>query len=69
MESKKFALNREDVSSIGKGLFIACAGATVTYLSEVILKIDFGAYTPAVVALCSVIVNIVRKYLSGHIAS
>jgi hypothetical protein len=67
--SKKFALNREDISSIGKGLLVACGGAAITYLSEVILKMDFGSYTPLVVALWSVVVNIVRKYLSGPVVS
>lgn len=63
--SKKFRLNNEDLKKIGKGLLIAIGGAVMTYLSEVVLKTDFGAYTPVIVATWSVIVNIGNKYFSG----
>ena len=63
--SQKFSLNTEDWKSIGKGLLIACGGAAITYLSSAITKIDFGVYTPVVVAFWSVIVNILRKYIPG----
>ena len=66
MESKKFSLNQADLESIGKGLLIALAGATLTYITEVIGKVSFGPiWTPLVVAFWSVLVNILRKYLAG----
>ena len=64
--SKKYTLNKEDLKSIGKGLLIACGGAALTYLTDAISAIDFGIYTPAVVAFWSVVVNIVRKWLAGE---
>lgn len=63
-ESKKYSLNKSDLLSVGRGLLIACIGAVLTYLTEQIPNIDFGAYTPIVVAAWGVIANIVRKFLT-----
>ena len=46
-----------------KGLGIALAGAALTYLTSYISGANFGAYTPVVVALWSVVVNFARKYV------
>lgn len=62
--SNKYTLNKEDIISLGKGLLIAVAGAALTYLSENLGKINFGEYTPVVVALFSVLANIIRKFVS-----
>lgn len=64
--SAKFSLNREDAVSILKGLGIALAGAALTYFTEIITKMQFGAYTPIVVSLWSVLVNVLRKFLAGQ---
>ncbi len=54
---------------IGIGALIASAGALLTYILSVITKIDFGAATPAVVSICSILVNIVRKWLTDYSAN
>lgn len=64
-QSKKYSLNKKDLESILVGLSVALAGAALTYVSETVGKIDFGSYTPIVVALCSVFVNTARKYIAG----
>ena len=62
--SPKFSINREDIKSIARGALIALGGALVTYFVEVVPQIDFGQYTPVVVALVSILLNALRKYLS-----
>lgn len=65
MASSKYSLNKVDLIAIGKGLLIALGGAGLVYLADVIPSIDFGPYTPLVVALAAVLINFLRKYLSG----
>ena len=65
MESKKYLLNVEDGKKILKGLGVALGGAAVTYLATIVAQTDFGVYTPIVVALASVAVNALRKFLAG----
>lgn len=64
--SEKFTLNKKDFQKIGIGILVAMGGAVATYLLDVIPTIDFGVYTPVVVALNSVIVNAIRKYLTDY---
>lgn len=61
----KYTLGSQDVQKILKGLIIALIGATLTYLSAVIVKVDFGIYTPLIVSFWSVIANTVWKILDG----
>jgi len=63
MESKKFTLNSLDRKNIGKGLLIATLWTIATYLQDLIPWLDFGQYTPLVVAVNSVIVNVIRKFI------
>lgn len=63
--SKRFQLNSEDLVKIMTGAIIAIGGALLTYLSEIVLQIDFGAYTPTVVSVLSILINIARKLLAG----
>ena len=56
-------IDKEKLIKIGKGALIAGAGAVLTYLVEAIPQVDFGQYTPVVVAVFSVLVNAVRKVL------
>jgi len=65
-ESKKYQLNAKDIKSVATGAYIAVGGALVTYVSEAITQIDFGDYTPIVVALSSVFINAVRKWLAEN---
>ena len=49
-----------------KGLLIATGGAALTYLADLIPNIDFGVWTPVVVTLFSVLLNMARKLLQGE---
>lgn len=64
--SKKFILPAEEWKSIGKGLMVAVGGAFLTYITQVSTSVDFGQWTPVVVAGLSVLVNIGRKYLESQ---
>ncbi len=61
--SEKFSLNSKDLKKLLTGLLIALVGAGLTYLTEMIPSVDFGSYTPIVVAGWSVVANAVRKFL------
>jgi hypothetical protein len=63
--SPKFTLNAEDLTKIGRGLLIALAGAVLTYLASIIGNVDFGPYTPVVVAVGSTLINAGLKFLQG----
>jgi hypothetical protein len=67
MRSEKFVLVTQDLKKIGVGALIAMGGAFITYLANTIPNIDFGDYTPLIVALNSVLVNVLRKYISETI--
>lgn len=66
MKSSKFTLNKKDFQKIGVGLLVAVGGAIATYLLEIVPNIDFGAWTPTVVAINSVLVNALRKFLTDY---
>jgi hypothetical protein len=65
-ESKKYQLNTKDMKSVATGAYIAVGGALVTYIAEAIMTIDFGEYTPIVVAISSVVINAARKWLADN---
>jgi hypothetical protein len=62
-----FLYTKDDFISLGKGLAITLIGSALTYLTEYISGTNFGAYTPVIVAVWSVIVNIVRKGIDSWI--
>ena len=64
--SKRFTLNREDLKKIAVGAGVACAGALLTYLTEVVANTEFNGYTPIVVAAWGIVANVLRKLLSGE---
>jgi hypothetical protein len=64
--SQKLSLNLLDRKKIGKGALIAVIGVLLTYVADLIPTIDFGAYTPIVVAGFSVLANIVRKWIVSN---
>lgn len=66
MGSKRYSLNKADFASIGRGLLVALLGAFVTYAQTTVADIDFGAYTPLAVAINSVIVNAIRKFMADY---
>lgn len=62
--SQRFSLDKqEDLKKILIGAGVAITGALLTYISETIIQIDFGGYTAMVVAMWSIIANIIRKYI------
>lgn len=65
-QSPRYKLNKEDGMKILKGAGIALGGTLVTYLLETIPAVDFGAYTPMVVGVTSILLNSLRKWLSGQ---
>ena len=64
--SKRFQLNREDLKKILIGAGVALAGALLTYTTEVVANLDFGDYTPIVVAGWGIVANVIRKLLAGE---
>ena len=64
-ESKKYSLNKIDLGKIGKGALVAIGGAGLAYAATTYGDVDFGVYTPFVVALLGVLINVARKYLAG----
>jgi len=64
--SWKYSLNSIDWKKIGKWALIALGWALFTYIQSVIVTIDFGSYTPIIMAVNSIIINIVTKFLSGQ---
>ena len=51
---------------IGIGALIAGGGALTMYIFQAVQLMDFGVSTPIVVALCSIIINVIREYMSGE---
>lgn len=54
-----------DYKKVLRGLAIAVAGAVLTYLAQEIPHVDFGSYTPLVVAGFAALVNAGREYLKS----
>jgi hypothetical protein len=64
-KSQPFSFIPEDVKSILIGACIAGAGALLTFIVENVGKLNFGEWTPFVVAGVSVVVNIIRKWIGS----
>lgn len=64
--SPKGKLFGAEIKRILIGAGVAMVGALLTYLQDKIPAVDFGSYTPIVVAINSVIVNTVRKLLTDY---
>ena len=56
-------IDTEGLKKVGRGALIAGAGAILTYLASTIPGVNFGQWTPAVVAGASVLINYLRKLL------
>lgn len=52
-----------DFKKVGKGLLIAVGAAALTYLAQTLPNVNFGVYTPLVVAGFSALINFGREYL------
>jgi len=64
--SERFKFIPEDIKSIVTGAAIAAGGAFATYLLEGLMQMNFGEYTPLIVAVLSVIINAVRKWIGEN---
>lgn len=62
MDDTRFKLTKVDLTKVGKGVLVAAVGAILTYLTQWASDMDFGAYTPVIVAGLSIVTNIVRKW-------
>jgi len=62
---KQFTFGKQDLISLAKGLGITALGAVLTYLASWITKTDFGVYTPIIVTVGALLVNMARKSLDG----
>lgn len=65
--AKSFSFGEYEVKKFFKGLAIAFAGALATYLADAVPGIDFGAYTPLVVMVNSVLVNALQLWVSNNL--
>ena len=59
----KYTLTKENLVKIAKGAGIALGGALLTFLADLIPTVDFGAYTPLVVALAGILINAGRQFI------
>lgn len=64
--SGKFSVNATDWQKVLMGLVLALAGAGATYLIDASTAIDFGVWTPVVVAVMSAVANLIRKWVTDH---
>lgn len=65
--SERWSLIKQDLKSLAIGAGIALLGVLATYLEDNIPGIDFGAYSPIVVAINSILVNTIRKFISSSV--
>jgi len=66
MSAPKGKLNKDNLIKIAKGSGIAMGGALCVYLLEIIPSIDFGALTPMIVAVASILINSLRETLKDN---
>ena len=64
----RFSIDKLGWIKIGKGALVAVVGALLTYVLQTTGNLDFGVYTPAIVALMSILANTVRKWLVDYSA-
>lgn len=63
VKSPRFSFIPEDLKSILKGAGIAAGGAGLTYLAQNLSSLNFGEYTPLIVAVLSILINSALKYI------
>jgi hypothetical protein len=65
--SPNWTLIKQDLKKLAIGLGITLLGALATYLEDTIPGLNFGAYTAIVVAINSLFVNIIRKFVMSSV--
>lgn len=63
MMSEPLSLHSNDIKRVAVGGLICIVGAGATYLEQSIPTIDFGQWTPLIVAVNSMIINMLRKWV------
>lgn len=66
--SPRMRLDKAGLRKIAVGASVALGGALLTYWQQTSANIDFGQYTPIVVALNGVLINVLRKLLTDYSA-
>ena len=64
----KFSIDKLGWIKIGKGALVAIIGALLTYVAQTAGNLNFGEFTPIVVALMSILVNAGRKWIEDYSA-
>jgi len=64
--SVKYTFNKEDGKKILVGAGIAVGGALLTYLANLLPNLEFGEFTPVVVAIFSILINAGRKFIENR---
>lgn len=62
--SPRGELMKQDMIKIGKGALVAGGGAFAYYVLQGLTQVDYGEFTPIVVAVLAVLINAVRKYIT-----
>ena len=65
--SPNWKLIKQDLKRLAIGAGVALLGALATYLQDTIPGLDFGQYTPVVVAVNSILVNAIRKFIVSSV--
>lgn len=55
-----------DWKKILTGAGVAGAGALLIYVIEYLVGLNFGVWTPAIVALGGILINIIRKWIASY---
>ena len=66
LTSKSFALDTNDLISVGKNALLVGAAAILTYVGENITKIDLGAMSALIVPVVVVLVNTLVNWIKDH---
>lgn len=65
MEQVAFSLDKASLIKIGKGALIAGGGALIVYVLQEVAKADFGVYSPAIGAICAILINAFKEFVAG----
>ena len=61
--SAKYKLDRADGAKILKGAIVAVLGALLTFLTDLLPRVELNEWSPLVMAVWSVVVNSALKFL------
>jgi len=62
----KYSFDAVSIYKCIKGFLIAGGGAGIIYLLQFAVNADFGNWTPTVVAIAAVAINIIREFIKGE---